>query len=182
MRPNPTQAERDNVIPNPKRVSPGSELSASAYNLIVDNVIRNKTGIDQPKQSKFFRINSTLPEIRQFKVVSEHGDYLKANPYDGAESNTDVEILIAKPYLLRQSLASRNSLTFTYSSNTRTADDGSETEDQVVVPSYVVGDVIYAMRNVQGGTSVNISINGIDKKVVWLDLNIDGRAWAKEAT
>jgi hypothetical protein len=61
---------------------------------------------------------------------------------------------------------------------TRTADDGATTETQVIVPAYVVDDVIYAMRGIEGGTNV---IDDQNESVEWIDLNLDGRAWAKEA-
>lgn len=111
---------------------------------------------------------------QQFKIVSIGADHLVCHAYDGTTEGA-VIFFIAKPWLLRRSLTAWNGMTFTYSSDqARTATLGASTESQVVVPAYVAGDVIYALGNVIGGNSVVTA-----SPVNWVDVNADGRAWAK---
>lgn len=126
----------------------------------------------------YLLINRSVSQ--QMSVVSVEGDYLVCNPVTANGVDVTVEKNIAKPYLLRRTPfddSSRNGISYTYTSDiTRTADDGSETENQVIVPSYVAGDLIF-VSNVLPNTAVTVA--GTELKL--LDLNSDGRAWAEEA-
>jgi hypothetical protein len=119
--------------------------------------------------------------LRQFKVVSEDGDFLICNAFN-ADITSDESIFVAKPYLLRRTPfdgLSRNGIAYIYSTDAlRTADDGSDTEVQVIVPSYVAGDVIYAFLGVLAILDVE---NDDGNTMRFLDANLDGRAWAKQA-
>lgn len=111
--------------------------------------------------------------VQRFQLVSVATDHLVCRLLDGATVGT-ANVLVAKPYLLRASIAARGGLTYTYTSSTeRTADDGSGTEDQIVTPAYVAGDEIVATL-VRGGTGVTVA----SVPVLWLELN-QGRAWAQ---
>ena len=126
---------------------------------------------------------ATAPEVKQFRVVSVQADYLICNEWNGNAAGT-VAFNVAKPYLLRNSVTAWNGLTFTFDAGvtervaTRTSD--SETETQVVVAAYAVDDVIYAVRRVKGGVGVTVTIDGEDEVLDWLDMNVDGRQWAKK--
>jgi hypothetical protein len=93
----------------------------------------------------------------------------------------DQTIYVAKPYLLRNSIESRDGLTFSYTDTderTATDDDSGDTEDQVVVPAYATGDLIVVTR-------MNTGVFRDDDReepVLLQDLNVDARAWAKKAT
>lgn len=162
-------------------------IKASSLNKMAEGIERISQGI-RPGQQVLgggSLAGETIPiQIRQFKIKSESGDYLicehRSKGVDGGES-----IFIAKPYLLRRTPfddLTRNSITYDYTSDTqRTATKGSDSETQVVVPSYVVGDIIYAVRGVLGGVGTNVTIAEIDTPLDWLDINADGRAWAKIA-
>jgi len=120
-----------------------------------------------------------MPMTRRFKIASVAGNYLVCNPYavDGTVI-TSQSINIARPYELQTSLAAWNGLTFSYTDNqSRSATDGTNTEPQVIVPAYVVGDQIMAECMPHGGTGVTDSSG---KKVNWMDSNRGGRAWAKQ--
>lgn len=116
---------------------------------------------------------------RRFRFKSMGADHIIARTWDGTTEGT-IDTPIAKPFLLRRSITARGGLTYTYTSDTtRTASDGATTEDQVVVDSYVLDDEIYADR-VQGGTGVDpVLVGGVSTRVVWLDANLDARAWAR---
>jgi hypothetical protein len=133
--------------------------------------------------------------VRQFVVqnAASFGDYLMCNPWNGSEPTAEL-IAVAKPYLLRRTPFHDMTVDgFSYSytnmqerTKTRSSDDKVET--QVVVPryqdaNYQSGSTIYAVTGIQGGTGVVETGNEEDptRKVVWLDLNVDGRAWAKKA-
>lgn len=112
--------------------------------------------------------------IALFRYKSMEDDHVVCRTWDGTnEGETDVKV--AKPYLLRSSVTSRDGITYTYTdAENRTADNGSATETQVIVPSYVADDLIFAARVARG---VDVSVE--DVPLLWLDLNVDGRAWAK---
>ncbi len=134
-------------------------------------------GVRPPSQIVPKAGEAAVVSIQQFKIESIAGDYLVCNPWNGIEA-TASQFLIAKPPELRRSRVSWNGLTFTYvDDQSRVADDGSETEDQVVVPLYVVGDVIYGLKGITGGTGVELEDGSA---VDWLDQNVAGRAWAKD--
>jgi len=125
------------------------------------------------------------PLVRQFKVKSVKDDYLICVAWDGAVKSP-AEIELAKPPLLRRTiytatsrvLADGSTLTFTYlTAQRRKASDGTDDEFQVVVPEYVVDDIVYGIQTIHGG----MDAKGTDgNQVRWLDLNIDGRAWARD--
>lgn len=113
--------------------------------------------------------------VQQFIIVGIKEDYLECKRFSGGvPSPEDVTIFIQKPYLLRNSLVSRDGITYTsLGMDYRRADKDADSEEQVIVPNYLVDDIIYASNNVLGGVG-NIEIN-------WIDLNTDGRSWARKA-
>jgi len=123
--------------------------------------------------------------IAHFQIVTANGDYLICNPYDAvtqmAIGDAENIVKVAKSYLCRRFPFDgeiRDGITYTYTSNIlRTADDGTDTISEVVIPIYVVGDVIVAKR-----TNVLVNEDAVETIVLdWLDDNDDGRAWAKVA-
>lgn len=145
---------------------PGDRLHAREINRIVAAI----RGVPLPS-GQGAAAHATL--LRPFRYKSHDGEHLVCRAFDGDVEGA-VDVLVGLPYTLRQ-LASRAGLDFTYSSPfAREADDGSETEDQVLVPSYEVNDVIYAAR-VLGGTQL---VDDDDYVVAFIDVNVDGRQWA----
>lgn len=108
----------------------------------------------------------------QIQITSIEADTVTGSLY-AAGVATGSTIVVARPPTLRASVAARGGVDYTYSTNqTREADDGSATETQSVTPSYLVGDIIYAVSLPIGGTGVT--------GARWIDLNLDARAWAAE--
>lgn len=113
----------------------------------------------------------------QYRVKSVGQDAVTCRTFDGVVEGTD-DVVIAKPYLLRLTpfhTKSRGGITYSYTSNTErvgTDDVSSDTETQVVVPSYVLDDIIYAIKGIGGGTGVS--------GATLVDINADARAWAKK--
>jgi len=122
------------------------------------------------------------PEIRQFKIRTIAVDYLECVPWDGVTEGENLTY-IAKPPTLRGSVAARDGVTYSgvHAQNglTRTATLGAATENQIVVPNYLVGDVVMGARNVKGGVGVSRTVAGKQVALLWVDLNVDGRQWAK---
>ena len=161
----------------------GDPLTAKHLDEAPDAIRRIMGGVRRPRQV-FAEPRSDTQQIRQMEVVGVEGDYLICVAKNGssAAAYDAARYTVAKPYLLRRTPFdgyTRNAISYTYTSATaRTAVDADEdTETQEVVPAYVAGDVIYATRDVVGGTGVT-SRDGTTT-VTWLDLNVDGRAWAR---
>lgn len=161
----------DRALPTQEK---GKPIKASTINGAIEEINRNRNtdnAISQP-------IPNGKQAIGRFQVVSDQGDYLTCYSYAGDAVTTSV-VNVAKPYLLRVTPFngfSRNGVSFTYSSNSeRTATAGSA-ESQIVVASYIAGDQIMAVTNILGSSGVTAS-NG--DKVIWCDLNVDGRFWSQ---
>lgn len=121
-----------------------------------------------------------LGAILQFRIVTVQDDHLVCNTWDGTAAGSGA-VLIAKPYLLRRTPfhgKTRDGITYSYAAaQSRTATLGADSENQVVVPNYVAGDVIYA-ADVASKGGAGVAVDG--RTVRLLDMNVDGRAWAKE--
>lgn len=158
---------------DPQRWRKGDKISARTLNQTVDRVIDLAGGAAAPADAKGA---GAAGLIQQFEVKSVEADYLTCRTVTSAGVGT-VDVLVAKPYLLRNAIVSRNGITYSYASTQeRTATKSPDTETQVVVPVYVAGDRIFAARAVGGATGVKDGT----RPVRWLDMNIDARAWAKK--
>lgn len=105
-------------------------------------------------------------------IASIEDDYITVTPISGTGT-----LIVAKPYYLRRSTFDTltvDGIEYTYSdSQTRIADNGSGTEDQEIVPPYVVGDGIMVIATPDG--------NGVTD-ATHMDANSDARTWAKTST
>ena len=91
---------------------------------------------------------------------------------------------IALPFLLRRSPfdgGTRAGISYTYTDNvTRDADDGGGAVQEIIVPSFEVGDIIFAVRT-RPHTRVRIDrTDATSGWVPYLMLN-DGRMWSRDA-
>lgn len=165
----------------------GDPLSAAHLNETVEAVQRLEGGVNPAEQVRA-RTTKDPAQVRQFRILSVEGDYIRCERQVGTYENDGVDDVwnIAKPYLLRRTpfdgTDGRNSITYAYNSDTErvATDANSDTETQVVVPSYQVGDIVYAIESVKGGTGVQFTRGSETITVDLLDLNVDGRAWAKQ--
>jgi len=116
----------------------------------------------------------SLPIVRM-RVSSVQNNHLVCQRWNGTAFSATTEN-VAKPYLLRTSITSRSGITYSYSSAVnRTATQGASTESQVIVPSFVAGtDEIFVAQV----ASTGVLITGTELKLI--DINADGRAWAKQ--
>lgn len=168
-------------VARPRRMRPGGELSEQ-FNRLADAVQRAdlapRVGVPP-----FF----PLPSLQAFQaqitllstdsVVCRTYAFIQQDPL--VELIGTVEFEVALPWLLRRTPFDGviyNGVSYTYSLTepyTRTATAGPDSETQRITPPYVVGDVLYVLRNVTGGT-------GVTQQLQALDLNVDGRCWAAE--
>jgi hypothetical protein len=119
-------------------------------------------------------------EIKRLRVETVENDTLTCKEWDGTTLGATVEV--ARVFQHRYTVFHGKTITyddgtqmsFSFSTPTRrTKSNGTETETQEITPEYNVGfDEIYAIK-MEG-------ITGVDG-VSWMDLNLDGRAWAKIA-
>ena len=120
--------------------------------------------------------------VKQFRYKSFKTDYISCLEWDGTTLGVE-EVNVALPYMLRQTPfdgETRRSITYTYiTGQWRTASKSGESdESQVIVMNFHSSDTIYAVSGVAGGTGVTSETG---EEVVWQDLNVDGRMWAKLA-
>jgi hypothetical protein len=170
------------------RFHEGEFSSASKLNVLATGVQRLSGGVAPPR---VLPPNSAAArgQSQQMRVYQVRGDYLLCWTDDGGTTSIPVWtnqplVLVAKPWLLRRSpfdTLTRAGITYTYDDDSTrvAADEDDHEEDQVVVPSYAEGDVIYATAAVAGGVMVRrvASEPASDVVAEWLDLNVDGRAW-----
>ena len=128
---------------------------------------------------------SVVTAVERFRIRTGGvlGDYLACETWDGTTGG-GVTVNIAKNPKCRhvsgESIAG-TSYTYTYSSDTgyedgkRVASDGTNSEKQVVIPVYIIGDDIYATKPTRGS---GVSVSGTPLE--YLDINADGRAWARK--
>ena len=156
----------------------GARPSAREFNRIAQHVNRQNSGVD-PAQQLASPLEAAGFFIQRFRIKSIEGNFLVCVTWNGSTEGAN-SISVARAYLLRRAITLHNGISFTYSSNVRrTATSGSDSETQVIVPAFAVDDQIFAFRQPRGGTGV---VDNAGKAVIWQDLNLDARAWAKEAT
>lgn len=118
--------------------------------------------------------------VTRLRFHSEENDYIICHSWDGTTEGSTA-INVAKPWKLRHDADNYADVTSlsTTSADEVDVDDGGGGEDEetwVVTPSYQADDEIYALR--VPGTGVTVS----SVELGLIDLNIDGRAWAKEGS
>jgi len=170
------------------------QLGAGKLNRWVDKTNQNSQQLRPPSQVMPPK-SSAGAVVQMFSIRYVYSDYLWCFTWDG-ENRGEEGIAVLKPWLLRESPfdngVERLGITYEYSGfpqlqtrvATRTSD--SETEDQIVVPFYRAhlnadeADIIFAISGVLGG--LDDDVQAAAAEATWLDLNTDGRMWAKATT
>lgn len=175
----------------PERWTFPEPVSARKLNQLADSIADIYGGISPARVLSRQLSESPPAQFKSFVVAEVRGDYILCQPGQQLDAGrSDNYVPVAKPYLMRRTPfegLTRNGITYTYedeegndSDSQRVASDVSDStlnEDQEIVPEYVAGDVIYAARNVEGGTGVKTE-EGDGTPVEWIDMNFDSRAWA----
>ncbi len=159
---------------SPKRAIEGPQSFIDWANAIVEGVERTNE-----YTSRFAQGNLLIPAVAvAWQVVSVHTNFVQALRVDWPTTSTVGTLTpISMPFALLDTITARAGITYTYSdysvAQERVADDGTNTETQIIVPSYEVGDIVLAMpvRNGTGGSTGGAPIR-------WID--VSARAWAKK--
>jgi len=138
--------------------------------------------------------NGTGSTAAQMIVKVIKSDWIECLRYnedtgeDPSPSTATDYIKIALPYRLRKTPfdgMTIDGFTYTYLDpnpyHRRHVTFGVYHEIQVIVPKYRPGDLIYTTNHPLGGTTVLDRITDplLPQGLTWLDLNVDGRAWAQ---
>lgn len=154
-------------------------ISARQQNKLIEEIDRRLSGLQgnaKVRNPVAEADTNTQPVIKAtFRIKEILGDYLSCVAWDYQDEG-DERINVAKPHQLRTSLATHNGISFTYPTTvTRTANDGSDTEDQIIIPALLVNDVIVAEKNIRGGTGV---VSAAGQTIVWM-ADLGARHWSK---
>lgn len=124
--------------------------------------------------------------IDAYKLVTMAANHITCRPYtDTGDATTPVPI--AKPYYLRysRSQVTVDTITINYTYDAidspnaqRVASSGFATQKEIIIPRYKVGDIIYAVRFPEGLSATDDL--ALESNTHLLDLNVDGRAWARK--
>ena len=157
---------------------PGEPIDHRKLNQVVDQINAMIMGARPPQQIYPSSGDSPPMTMERLQIVSIGNDYLVCCAYDGATPLTDSLFFVSKPPELRASRTEWNGITYEYAdSQTRTATNADlDEEEQVVVPTYLEGDTIFAVTNIVSGTGV---LDATGEDYGYLDMNVAGRAWAK---
>jgi hypothetical protein len=116
-----------------------------------------------------------------FRFKSMEAEYLVCRATTDGSTDGGTDIYVAKPYKLRWSApnVTIDGQAVTYAnydltSQKREATCQSVMAKEAITPRYVLNDLVWA--NQPGITLVTVSGTGL----IWMDLNRDGRAWAKK--
>lgn len=172
-------------VRRPEEFRSGDRLSASRLNGPIRAIYDIVGAVAPPRDSSGSPVN--YPQLQQFELRSVQKDYLICRAVVLDATSTEIigtqDVTIAKPYLLRGSISTRGGINYVYNlavpgfvERTGTRISDSATETQVVVPSYIQGDRIFAWNRVIGGTGVKDLNNN---PVQYLEQE-GARAWAKK--
>lgn len=146
-------------------------IRAQALNELVNGVNVLQPGVAPTARFQRPATKGSAAQVRLATITVLANDYLICSVARG--SREGLQFYVAKPPYLRLSLSAHADLAFTYSdSNTRTAGDGVDSENQELVPPYTVGDEIAAIGPVSTGV-----VAADNSEATWLDINIWARMW-----
>lgn len=138
-------------------VVPGEPVRAARIDALRQELEQLRPSARGPAQARG-RIASPSLAVYSARVQSEQAYHLVATRLDDGGT-----ILVAKPPNLRGHIA------------TRTVNITGGTEDQIIIPAYTEGSLLF-IAEVIGGTGASVS--GVFLE--WLDLNVDGRYWLED--
>lgn len=157
------------VTKRPTGSDPAAKFMQSQWDSMMSNRIQSTSGARINRTARGFSIipesgGGTAVSVRMLKLHQVESDYLVCHSWDG-ETEGETPIYVAKQYKHRNSLESEDvygdTHSYTYAEDTdepepeeeddhrlnviRTVDDGTDTEDQRIVPPWLRGDIIYAI-------------------------------------
>jgi hypothetical protein len=191
-------------MPTPIKRQPGVNRAQGLANQVIEEVRQNKP-MDVPNALvQHSRAGTCIIPLddpagaaskglraRYHQITSIGDDYLIGVTCevgaDGRAANAGgTSVYIAKNWRHRKTPFHNktwNGISYVYSSNVeRVATSPTKTETQVITPPYVVGDIILAGTGFLGVGALGLIGRAIEgSRIVWLDLNDDGRAWSRKS-
>lgn len=173
----------------------GEQLSAKKLNSIINNIpksIQGAGGLKVTRSGNKLVYNNTVENTQPYQLIvqqmtmgTEYNDCLACTNYWGQT------VYVGKPYMLQATPFHGNTITYLYPTSQditynytdvciREADDGVDTENQVITPCYYAGELILAGTNIWGiyDTGFVDPTTSNPKPIRWFDLNTCGRCWA----
>ena len=156
---------------NSKRATEGERVSAREWNRLRFGIIAARGGIAVTLGQR-----RPWSESMIHQIVNMTTDLLVCHRVWRGGTLGSEEIYVALPPLLRQSVTSRDGVTYTYIDlQTRTASKAGESDEtQIITPNYLVGDLVEVeiTRGLTGVPDVD------QQRGRPIDKNVDARAWA----
>lgn len=174
-----------------RQIVPGDPITAIAWN----DLLRRLNALEQRGRSRTGKGGFVPAVATPFVYQSSDGDVLIGRQVYGLSDPPTVsseDVPIAKPYTHRPSVLFRGGHTYAYTSDFERTDTlGGNVETQVLTPEYIApdpvgppitpGDWIYALRAPQSSGVFYDPLGGAAlAPVEWIQVNVDGRAWAKK--
>lgn len=123
----------------------------------VDDLRRGMTSLNPSALAQPIRAAPGFLPIDWFVVITESDDYVTCERRDGGGI-----VALAKPFQIRGATAVRT----------------VNAENQEILPAYALNDQIYGVY-MPNGVGLNFTTGVTTNTLFWLDLNVDGRYWAK---
>jgi hypothetical protein len=157
----------------------GEPITAAKLNDMSRAIQTGLQGANDARQIAYGNVAGA--SIQQCKLAGFGSYYLRCHTWDGTNEGTD-NFYVALPSKLRPSTWDGQTISgISYVSTglqtltaTRTSDSSVENW-QIVLP-YSIGDILYVMANIRGGSGV---VDGLGNAIKYVDMNTDARAWAK---
>lgn len=159
------------------RTSRGRVIRARFLNDLVDAANEDQ-GVRAPRETASTASAESVT-LRRAEIVSVGVGYLYCQDPDvGQGDDARRTFYVAMPPLFRAT--THDGVTYAYTDgNTRTASkDGETDETHVLTPRYVAGDMLTAAAPVEFGSGL-VGVPQTEDAVALIDLNLDGRQWAK---
>lgn len=170
-------------IPQLRRWRAGEPLDHRQLNEPVDVLNSMTRGVAVPRQvtgqgRPSTEAGSLVAKFKLAQSAADFPDHLVCRTWDGTTEG-ETNVLVAKPWELRRTTfdgTTYGGVGYTYSSPvTRIGVIGDEEESQLIIPRYIVGDILVADKNVIGGTGVTVNGTSLE----W-EVRIGARAWTAE--
>lgn len=158
----------------------GSVIRARQLNQLSD-FVNDAAGVNAPRDVDP-DLSSVETQPIRVVIISVDADTLYCQDPDfGQDAEERATYQVAKPYMLRGSLSAHDGATFSYlGTNSRQANKaGEDPETQTITPRYVAGDELFIAAVPDSGIR---NYPNVGDTVDYIDLNVDGRMWAVEAS
>lgn len=184
-----------------RKWSEGQSLSARHLSEAPEAINKIAEHVFPPRQVNDPAVAVPAVHIEEFKIIVFQAQSINASSFifckrfDNSGLQIGIGIFVARPYLLRYEpfrIDGRGPVTYSSAGQSnfmqRSATIGEDQILEVITPSYLVGsadrgDIIQALFRPNGIRDENGDLLELNGDIChWLDMNVDGRVWAKESS